>query len=155
MDQEDELNLRLLIAAAEGNAPAVEILLRAGADATTRNKDESMPSHLAAEFGHADCIVALMKYGRDNFKYPDRRSYTPLHIAAERDHSEVVYALLKADVEPNIEMPNGITPYELALRGPPGETLTKRILLSFQSSKLNEYLWSDQYEYGKSWLDEK
>src|SRR3989338_7697510 len=70
----------LLLAAKNGNYKALELLLRAGASPSERNKDGLTPLHLAARNGKVEVIKMLFEYGADASQQ-DRNLSTPLHWA--------------------------------------------------------------------------
>lgn len=60
---QDELDLRLLEAANEGDTEKVRRLLSEGADTSTVNKDRQTPDDLAVRGGHLDVLILLCTHG--------------------------------------------------------------------------------------------
>lgn len=59
------------------------------------DKHRRTPLHLAAFFGHADCVNKLVEY-KANVHAGAVDGFTPLHFAAQNGHLEVCRALLAA-----------------------------------------------------------
>jgi ankyrin repeat protein len=86
-----------------------------GADLNVRGGDGFTPLHLAAFFGGADAVKAILATGAD----PDADAENifkvrPIHSAsAVRDHASV-RALLEAGANPNVKQQAGYTPLHTA-----------------------------------------
>ncbi|CAG0894858.1 unnamed protein product [Darwinula stevensoni] len=84
----------LHLAAQNGHASVVEVLLKSGVNRNVTNKMEKTPLHLAATEGHANICEILIKQGAlVNLK--DMLQMTPLHWAVDRNHYEVAELLLR------------------------------------------------------------
>jgi hypothetical protein len=100
-----------LEAAALGDVEAL-----AGADLSVRGGDGFTPLHLAAFFGGAEAVRAILATGAD----PDADNENtfkvhPIHSAvAVGDHASV-RALLEAGADPNVEQEGGYTPLTAAI----------------------------------------
>jgi hypothetical protein len=100
-----------LEAAALGDVDALQ-----GADLSVRGGDGFTPLHLAAFFGGAEAVRAILATGAD----PDADNENtfkvhPIHSAvAVGDHASV-RALLEAGADPNVEQEGGYTPLTAAL----------------------------------------
>src|SRR3954470_4275718 len=99
-----------------------------GADLTVRGGDGFTPLHLAAFFGGADAVRAILATGAD----PDADAENtfkvrPLHSAgAVGDHASV-RALLEAGANPNVHQQGGYTPLHTAAHN--GDAVLARLLL--------------------------
>ena len=108
----------LMWAAAEGHAPIVRDLIRAGADFRTRLPSGFTPLLFAVREGRLDVVRVLLEAGADvNEPIPmdgRRRGYggrlppggaTPLLVAVTNAHYELASALLDAGANPNADLP--------------------------------------------------
>jgi ankyrin repeat protein len=89
----------------------------AGADLSVRGGDGFTPLHLAAFFGGAEAVRAILATGADpNADADNTFKVRPIHSAvAVRDH-EAARALLEAGADPNVEQQGGYTPLDAALQ---------------------------------------
>ena len=62
-------------------------------EAVNIDNEKLTPLHLASQYGHAECIDILLRYGAD-FDTKRIGRYTPLHIAAFNGHTKCVEMLL-------------------------------------------------------------
>ncbi len=87
----------LLLAARNGHAPVVKLLLSHGADVSISDSSDYAsgytPIHEAAENGHAEVIRILLEHGADVNSSADFGT-TPLDLAAENGHFSAVELLL-------------------------------------------------------------
>ena len=94
----------------------------AGADLSVRGGDGFTPLHLAAFFGGAEAVRAILATGAD----PDADAENtfkvrPIHSAvAVGDHASA-QALLEAGANPNVEQQGGYTPLDAALHNEDAE----------------------------------
>jgi ankyrin repeat protein len=94
----------------------------AGADLSVRGGDGFTPLHLAAFFGGAEAVRAILATGAD----PDADAENtfkvrPIHSAvAVGDHASA-QALLEAGADPNVEQQGGYTPLDAALHNEDAE----------------------------------
>lgn len=110
----------LLIAARDGLAEVVQLLLEHGADQTLVDYYmRSLPIHKAAYGGHAAVLEALIQDHRItqvlNAQGPFN-GYTPLHDAIWHGHYEAAKVLLNAGAETDLRGYDGHTALELAQR---------------------------------------
>jgi ankyrin repeat protein len=111
------------VAAREGHADIVQVLLDAGADPRrVIGLMRGTPVHEAAYFGHADALRALtQKYGHADAPASEldaQGSYnglTALHDAVWHGHLEAARVLLDAGARLDLRTHAGLTPRELAL----------------------------------------
>lgn len=92
-----------------------EVELLEGADLTVRSGDGFTPLHLAAFFGGADAVRAILAAGIPaDADAVNTFKVRPIHSAtAVRDHDSV-RALLEAGADPNVRQQGGYTPLHSA-----------------------------------------
>uniref|UniRef100_A0A8D0GQK8 Ion transport domain-containing protein n=1 Tax=Sphenodon punctatus TaxID=8508 RepID=A0A8D0GQK8_SPHPU len=89
----------LHIAVERGHTHIVEFLTeKFHSDVLARTKDGSTLMHVAAECGHPDTVLALLKKGV-LLRMPNKNGALALHMAAKRGHAAVVKALLQKGTE--------------------------------------------------------
>jgi ankyrin repeat protein len=71
-----------------------QLLLKHGADAKTRDKDENTPLHIASRYGNVDVARVLLNHGADT-EARDNRKRTPLFLASQNGRVEVARVLLE------------------------------------------------------------
>jgi ankyrin repeat protein len=105
-----------MLAASQGHAEALAVLLEAGARALGRDATGRTALHWAAVNAHADAVGVLLDAGADP-RVVDRDGYAPLHLAvtADADPLRVVRTLLRASADPN-QLAHGLLPLTLAER---------------------------------------
>src|SRR3954468_19045581 len=82
-----------------------------GADLSVRGGDGFTPLHLAAFFGGADAVRAILATGADPDAAPDNTfKVRPLHSAAAVGDHASVRALLEAGANPNVKQQAGSPP---------------------------------------------
>ncbi|KAK3925029.1 Ankyrin repeat and death domain-containing protein 1A [Frankliniella fusca] len=129
-----EQQTALYHAAMGGHGPILDVLIRAGADANTRNKrDANMmimivkslifssvgaklgrtPLHVSAEKGHVEAVRVLLQHGADA-AVADQDGNAPLHVATENQQSTIVQELLSHGVDPDAENKRGLTALHVA-----------------------------------------
>src|SRR6266699_1926761 len=84
----------LAMASLYGNAPMIEKLLKAGADAKQRGRNGETMVMLAARNGNPEAIRVLLAAGADVNAKENLRGTTALMWAVEQKHSAAVKALL-------------------------------------------------------------
>ena len=95
-----QANLRLLDAAAAGDAVAVERLLREGASVKTRNRFGATPLIQAARRGHTAAVRALLAAGAE-VDQANLEQATPLLETARNGHLETARVLIQNGSEVN------------------------------------------------------
>ena len=103
----------LHLAAAEGHAEVVELLLRASAAPDAKDYGGSTPLHAAARGGHLETARALLAHDARPSPMNDAGD-TPLHEAARGGHHEVARLLLDHAADPNARGQCGGTPLHVA-----------------------------------------
>jgi len=93
-----------------------DVAKREGADLSVRGGDGFTPLHLAAFFGGAEAVRAILATGADPDADADNTfNVRPIHSAvAVGDHASA-RALLEAGADPNVEQQGGHTPLDAAL----------------------------------------
>ena len=132
-------NTALMAAALAGNTEIVKVLLEAGADPDTKNKDGKTVIILAAKKckrqveaiiikhkikqfliaskeGELDNIKSLLNREIINSTIKGLKGFSALHLASDESHIEVVKYLLNNGADINKESSTGITPLHLAIK---------------------------------------
>ena len=89
-------NTPLVIASRNGNAPVVQVLLQAGADAVAATSTGTTPLMLAAASGNVEAVKALLAAGADLEAKESSMQQTPLMFAAAFSRVEVMQVLVGA-----------------------------------------------------------
>lgn len=90
----------LTIAACEGNAQLVRLLIESRADLDVRTSTGASVLHVAAWNGHSECAAALIAGKAEvNIKTADKSERTPITLATINGHVTVVGLLLGAKAE--------------------------------------------------------
>eukprot|EP00658_Telonema_sp_P-2_P065197 TRINITY_DN54502_c0_g1_i1.p1 TRINITY_DN54502_c0_g1~~TRINITY_DN54502_c0_g1_i1.p1 ORF type:complete len:289 (+),score=72.41 TRINITY_DN54502_c0_g1_i1:174-1040(+) len=87
------------VAAAQGQAEAAKLLLRAGANVNHRDRHGITPLVLASWHGHKGAVLLLLQEGADKMA-PDAFGVTALQKAAAFGHAEVVRVLVRTTENP-------------------------------------------------------
>ncbi|QDW08246.1 ankyrin repeat domain-containing protein [Wolbachia pipientis] len=103
----------LMVAALNGHANIVEVLLEKGAHVNEKDWRDMTPLHLAALNGHANILEVLLEKGA-HVNEKGWRDTTPLHLAAFYGHASVVEVLLEKGANVNAVDSEGFTPLHLA-----------------------------------------
>jgi uncharacterized protein len=127
--RQDAAREALLAAGAEiGPLEAAALGRLDGLDPGARGADGFTALHLAAFFGGADAVRALLAAGADaNADAENPLRVRPLHSAVASRDRESVRALLEAGAEPNVVQQGGFTPIHGAAHA--GDAEMVRILL--------------------------
>lgn len=83
------------LAARNGSASVVRLLLQAGADPSRRNDDGDTPLHSAVRMGYVETVAALAR-ARPNFTLFDSEGLAPLALAATTAQYAVAEILIRA-----------------------------------------------------------
>jgi len=92
-------NTPLVIAARTGNAGVVDVLLKAGADATAATTTGTTPLMLAAASGSVDAVKALLAAGAEVDAREQSMQQTALMFAAAYSRVDVMRALIAAGAD--------------------------------------------------------
>ena len=108
-------NTPLLIAARNGHAEIVDLLLSAGANPNKRDRVmQATPGHKAGFFGYHIILQSLLAAGLDPDLQGPYNGYTALHDAVLNRHIEAAKVLVTAGARSNIEGIDGKTAASLA-----------------------------------------
>jgi ankyrin repeat protein len=112
-------------AADRGDAPMVDVLLKARASVTATTRAAGYtPLHIAAKGGHSAIMLALLKAGADPNVLTGSGA-TALHLASGSGATEGVAALLDKGADPNVrERVYGQTPLVFAADNNRAQTIT-------------------------------
>jgi ankyrin repeat protein len=105
----------LFLAATNGNANIVKLLLDAGANANASRAGGETVLMTAARAGNLEAVKALLARGA-NPNAEERRQQTALMWAAADGHAAVVRALVEAGAAANAKLQSGFTPLFFAVR---------------------------------------
>ena len=103
----------LHLAAMNGHADVVKVLLGFGSDPNRAQCWKSTPLHYAAINGHKKVVEVLLDSGA-NPNLADTIGYTPLLDAAFGDHTDVAQVLLEGGADPNKATNHGRAPLHSA-----------------------------------------
>lgn len=95
----------LLLAARQGYANCVQMLLRFGAKVSVCDDTSGMsPVHHSAKNGHVHCLALLVDNAEDKtvIDRPDDLRRTPLMLAVSNSHADCVTTLIKSGADANI-----------------------------------------------------
>ena len=108
-------DLRLVTAAADQDAAALQALLAEGVDVNTARADGATAILWAAHRDDLDTVAQLLDAGAD-VNTADDHGVTPLERAAENASAAMVGALLAAGADANAAQTSGLTPLMTAAR---------------------------------------
>ena len=111
-------------AAQRGDTPAVQALLKDGADVNAAQGDGMTALHWAALNGDLRTLNVLLIAGAVTEPLTRVGRYTPLHLASSRGHAPVVARLLQAGSKPGAVTDTGVQPLHLAAQAGNPETVT-------------------------------
>ena len=92
-----------------GNAEACRVLVEAGADVNSADKDGLSALHCAASRGHHRCVRVLVSACEADVDPVDSNQCTPLFYAVTLGHEQCAEALLELGALPNHTDNNGRT----------------------------------------------
>lgn len=114
----------LHLAANEGHAETVKILLRFDADIEAKTKMGRTPLHIAVLRGNYSIVKLLISAGAD-INVIDNEFSTPLHYASEHGHTKIIEELLSARPEVTKKNHAGLTALDVALNSETWRTFEK------------------------------
>ncbi len=132
----DAYNDTLLSASRKGETATVALLIAAGADVNTVDKNGKTPLCLAASCGHTECARLLLTTSGIDINKKDKWSNTALCLAVNGGHTECARVLLAA---PGIDINKGAP---LCLAAHEGHTECLLLLLATPGIDVNK---TDQY----------
>jgi ankyrin repeat protein len=112
-DNDAESDSPIFIAAKEGHADCLILLLHAGGDVNKCNEYGDSPIHVAADKGRAECLKLLLAAGGDVNKC-DKHGFSPIYAAAEKGRAECLKLLLDAGGDVNKCNKHGRSPIYIA-----------------------------------------
>jgi len=121
----------LMVAAQEGHADVVKVLLERKANVDLSRSDDATPLFIASMQGHPE-VVELLIAANATLHLDDEAGISPLIIACNNGHEQVVRALLAANAPVEQDDPNGRTPLYYACQA--GRAEFVRILLAADAS---------------------
>jgi serine/threonine-protein phosphatase 6 regulatory ankyrin repeat subunit B len=102
-------------AALWGHEEAVTFLLGKGAQANSRDENDTTPFMISCQDGHMGVARLLLQHvGAQVAQEADDRGWTPLHSASRWGHEETVTFLLGQGAQANSKDENGATPFMMA-----------------------------------------
>mmetsp|Transcript_4434 Transcript_4434/g.9271 ORF Transcript_4434/g.9271 Transcript_4434/m.9271 type:complete len:217 (-) Transcript_4434:122-772(-) len=102
-------------AAADGNGPGLENLLRQGSSPDEHGADGCLPLAAAAMWGHHSVVQLLLKHKADaSGRNRSGTGFSPLHVAALQEHGRTIMLLMQAKADPRLEDSEGCTPADYA-----------------------------------------
>ncbi len=104
-----EYDSKLYVAAENGDAELVKLLIAAGANVNKANEYGWTPLYWAAWNGHKECVEQLIAAGADVNK-AEKDGSTPLYMAAYEGRTECVKLLIAAGADVNKANKNGEIP---------------------------------------------
>jgi len=111
---DDSGNTVLMIAARQGDANMVSLLIRYKATVARRSAHGDTALNLAAFSGHLEVVKLLVEHGAE---LAPTTGWGPLHYAAFENKAEVVKYLIQKGAPKDALAPNGYTALMLAARG--------------------------------------
>lgn len=92
----------LLIASTNGSAPAIQLLLNAGAEPNLGNAEGTTPLMLASAAGGTEAVTVLLNGGADVNAHESSRDQTPLMFAAALNRADVIRLLARHGASLNV-----------------------------------------------------
>ena len=136
--------LPLYMAAQEGHARAVGVLLRHGAAVNARDKEGRVALHIASGFGQVKAVVVLLEHGAE-IDSRDNDGYSALFMASQNNNPEVVALLLQKGAQ--IDLPINMGGTALFIASFNGHAACVRLLLQAGADPLH------RINYGHTPLD--
>jgi len=91
----------------------IDLVLSAGANVNSRDKEQRTPLHVAVWGGGGRVAEILLEHGAD-VNATDRSGTTPLHMAAQKLNAEACKLLLQHGADHNVRERHGDTPLHVA-----------------------------------------
>lgn len=113
----DNAKMPIVDAGRRGNYDMLDECLSAGVSVNALDKSGCSALHGAAQGGHMQCLMRLLKEPKLEINLQNKMGDTPLHCAAVRGHSDVVKMLLEHGADQEVINRENKTPRNLAKRG--------------------------------------
>jgi ankyrin repeat protein len=110
---QEQRNVRLVVAAQDGDLKMVNLLIQGGAFINSRVQGGVTPLHQASQNGYLE-VVKYLCDKQANIQIQDWEMYTPLHQASKNGHAPIVDFLLKKGARPDHLSASGDSPLLLA-----------------------------------------
>ena len=116
LDQEALANLEKLTleAARQGDTKTIASYLQSGFDANITTRRGDTPLILAAYYGHAETVAAILKHPAAKVDLVNKMGFTALTGSAFQGHDAVTKALIKGGANVNATNASGQTPLMFA-----------------------------------------
>jgi hypothetical protein len=128
----------MLLAASEGDMPALNRCLAAGIPLDTRDEHGNTALILAAQQGHKRAVLGLLAAGAD-LEATDENGYTALIWAAQQGHAALTEVLLMRGANIDAKESHDYTALEWATWE--GRTDVVRLLLNYGADPLRKTRW--------------
>ena len=129
----------LLLAAQNGHAEVVGLLLDKDAEPNRVNEDGLFPLLMAAQQGHAEVVRLLLDKDADPNQVNEKDGLFPLLMAAQNGHAEVVRLLLDKDADPNqVNEKDGLFPLLQAAQNGHAEVVGLLLDKDAEPNQVNE-----------------
>lgn len=112
----------LLLAAHQGSAALMRLLLKAGAKPTALRWNGETLLHAAVSSGQVEAVEVALAQGLDGNAGDARRGQTALHYAAAEGRTEIAKVLLAHGAAVNARSKTGVTPLWMAVQASHKET---------------------------------
>lgn len=113
----ENVKIPIIDAARRGNLALLQECLEAGMSVNSLDKSGSSSLHAAAQGGHIECILRLLKEPKLEINWQNKLGDTPLHCAAYRGHADIVQLLVNSGARTDIVNREKKTPRMLAKSG--------------------------------------
>jgi ankyrin repeat protein len=124
----------LALADMDGHEDVVAVLIRQGADPTTRHLHGRTALHRAAASGTLARVRHELATSTAGINHQDRWGETPLHLAARRSRPDAARLMLEAGADVNVQNHFGETPLVVAATSQQhGSSHTVRMLLGYHT----------------------
>lgn len=111
-----------------GLSTIVDVLLPRGANPKLRDKNGSIPLHLAARRGNDDIVKVLLDQPEPDVDAKDGAGKTALHLACREGHRKVCQVLLNFGADIKAVSADKMTPLHSAIQN--GHTEVARMILN-------------------------
>ena len=135
----------LSLACVNGDAPMIEMLLKAGADANSTLPEGETALMTAANTGNVAALRALLAHGANVNATESSKGQTALMWAVNKGHTAAAHALIEAGADINARSKGKFSPMVFAVRG--GRIEIVRLLLA-KGVKANDVIAGPAFSAG-------